>query len=794
MKPLAFIMSEAQLESLRRDQVLFDSCIVATTDSAVWGQVLEQHGECIPMWELIGEEDALANERMAWSICQTLGEKLKGRLFLEGCDLLWETRGDLYFALAYILNSATMVQRAVESFDGEDIVHFGERNRLMYWDDLYEYPGDLFNSVVAHFALRFQKHARVLHCVASQTSDPRASRALIPLRRVTLPGLGNPIRWISGAFFWHAHEQHAFFDSLSDEDRCRVMLVCTPRDSVQIPQMDTSTLLKLPCCDDGKVEFSADLRQEVLDAVRDISPELADMLGNESCFGFVWGEWGRWLANAVKYVRMGRLLNLAYTPECVMVAHDVHGTERCFTQAMRREGVPTLGIHHASPDLVFLKWHAKIEGAVAVWGDYDAEEITRWRAPGSSVYKVGTLRRDLAQVLAQMHGQPAKRGRYAGPSKVVILTGGHLRPEYPEGSHNAMHRCWEELAGIFAQFKDICFVVKPHPRRDANEFYRQLAAKWPANVMLETRQNAREVLENARVAILMQNYSTVAIDAAASGIPVICWDEVFYEYYRRNFLQDGVVLEARSVAEVKRELGRLLADDSHREELVRRARACLRRAIVAWGDEAAARMRVAIEELAAGAKKGEGRHPDAAARWILDLVMTIEYGMSGGLPWDDEAESRQEAGAKDGESFSRRLGKLKALGRDMTFEHLEMLNPAGLGKFFLDLLVWEKWPALDSARSLPMVLWRVYQALPASIRPDLSTFRSYLVHAFLVDSERYPGSRRCRLLASSIPYVLAPGRVVGFIASLRNSLWRRFLPCGAVLPTSAPEQGEETSP
>ncbi|MBU1909894.1 MAG: hypothetical protein KJ726_07605, partial [Verrucomicrobia bacterium] len=345
----------------------------------------------------------------------------------------------------------------------------------------------------------------------------------------------------------------------------------------------------------------------------------------------------------------------------------------------------------------------------AVWGRYDAAAHRRWRDPAARIFETGSMRRDLGEAAELGQRRCTLKSARTLRSTVLVITaeyGSDLMAYGGIAGTEEVLSWWEGLCALSVRQTGWDWRLKMHPRFDRAVFYRYVLSAQ-SHRLEQVSGELVAALETADVMLLMVNPSTSAAHAILAGVPVVYFKPASTPESWASPLEKGGASVVSDFAGLESELKRLFGDAVYRQQVVVTQRAFLDRALVAVGEASVEKARGALDELIRSRAAAKG--PDAAARWLLDLLMIVDYGMRGALGWP---------------AFRDRLRELGRRGKKLTFEHLPGIQTADLADMLMNITLVAIWWRPEQERRigknrpwLGRILWRVYRALPDSIRP-----------------------------------------------------------------------------
>lgn len=757
MKHVAFLANAAQFRSFcrERDMLAAREWTVASGDVDVICECEARKQKVISLWDYFSPADMEEGLDGAFRACDRIAEGMGCYVSSHGCDLSAAFRYEPLFPLVAVLSVSRAVSRAMDDLRPAQVAYFSERASAFCWDAVRPSP-DVFNAVTAWEAQRREIAAVELKLEPSAADGERSAATGQAKRSAPASGrmpMGRCAGIVSLFGDLGYEEQRALLgDERLIEGGAWLVLGVRPPDE-PLPYACVGILEKLPFDRFVLREELSGLAREGIERIRaDLRKEYPALSENPH-LAFFWEEMLVVLGKAHNYGNIGRFA-AALGPTVVSTGYDVFGAVKAFTHALQGAGVQVIALDHvglASTESARFSKGARAH--VAVWGQLDVDSRRSWRDPRSRIFTVGRLRSDEVPEAPQRHAAARFSRRPSGSRpRVVLFTtasayGARMTAEaWP--SDNS--RCWDELLALSQRRSEWEFIIRTHPRYDHTVMYSRLVGRSGSSLAMASSP-ASELLDQADIAVLVNNRSTVAVEALRRQVPVL-YLKTCVPYWLDSPIERGGAVVVQSVEDLDLAIERLVSDEDHRARVVRAQQEFLKKAVTATGRAAVDRLFSALGELnvlAAGEAGTSTPHRvSPSARWILDMVMTIDYAMRGDLA---RTEARQ------------RLAGLQAQGNRLPFDDLPFMDMAELGTFLLDMVVWTSW-AGTPAVSRPSMLLTVRKVLPRRFKPGWSVFRARLVHACLVSAEERGTGSLSALALRGVVAILAPGRVLALLS------------------------------
>lgn len=737
---LCFIANRYQWKTAQEAGLPAATDVVVTASSDIFFECRLQNRPSLSLWDFLPQAESLQHEAWAWELCDRLGEGL--RTAPEEADLAHVIRHDALHVLLSSLNLSRALSRLLENHRSVRVRHFVEMEKLFYSDGGTRPEPDLFNFMVALHTRRRGIETRTMALSPSVREEIRLEA--VPARLYAPePGEAMPRDPVRALVFTqsisHA-EQEPLFGALRRDWGDQVLTIMPEPTNPTGPYLSWAHLRRLPFKSPPAPDGDA-VRKVLARAVSDLGlPDYATVIGTPEFAAFFSRGWREWLAWAATEQGIARLCDWAFRPACAVLPYDVEGAMRGMAREWTARGVPVLSVDHVGLALPCVEWRNRgATSHVAVWGRCDAEAHRRWRDPAARVIETGSMRRDLGAAAELGKRRGKQRATADARSTILIITAQYASDLMAYGGYTGTAEAlswWERLCALTVRGKAWNWRLKTHPRFDQDTFYRHVLSTYQ-HCLEPAPGDLVSALESADVMLLMANPSTSAAHAILVGVPVVYFKPPTTPGIWRSPLEEGGALVVSDFTELEKTLTRVTGDVEYRREILAGQRAFLERALVATGEASVEKVRRALDELMQA--EAPTVAPDPAARWLLDMTMTVEYGMRGVWSW------RQ--------GFKKNLRNLAIRGRNLIFDHLNGLNLEGLADYFMNVTLLAIWRRPEQDRHmnrarpwLGWILWQVYRALPDSIRPPRGWIVPYLRRTLEEEAVLDPSSRFWRIL------------------------------------------------
>ncbi len=742
-RPAVFIANRRQYDVVC--ELMQDSpCRIFTL--GIWDVESRHSGHTvIDLFDCLPSAVMADNWKAAWDLCAHFGEHYRDACVVDGLSLTESIADDFSYSLVYLFNVDAAVRTALVRYPSTRVISGSDMEQPIYWDSPDPAP-DMLHAVVWWVC----RDLDIPWQGASELTTPPASTSH-EMRSGNLHGVPSECEISVCESSISLFERRAYHDAKAKSAHPRTCLIMSDVEpDVSLPDLNWALIRKLPFTNpssDDCVDIGGMFRMSaaVFDAKR------VHVLENPK-LEFLWRAARQWMRGCLHEHRLARFIARAAKPRVALTPYDMKGYRHSMRLGFEREGVTTISILHGglchSPALMRLR---KSRGPMAVWGQWDVDNIGRWQNERSRFFKVGCMRPDLSALASENSGALSSSG-----SHILVLTSQPISP-YSSGVVDPaqIKRCWKQFSDYVRANADLKFVIKLHPRYDQPEFYRELFAAI-SNVTVSSAPLS-EWIPCARLAIMFNTMTSAALDMLMAGIPLIVYEACVAESYRGT-LHPGACHVSDS-QDLAAHIRRLFPDGESRVQQIRMGYDILSYLIEATGDQAAERLDAVIDALA------DERPPLSSSShesesWVLDLLLLIANIMSPKTHPDRAVCHHEEV------EWQRLLHRRPSRISGDLFYKREMLEPC-----LIDLVLWSSWrDAEKRVRALPRLIWRLHRALHRDIRVPFRKFRGYILDAFDLECREYNGRDWGFMLL--VPILMAsPVRILRLIGTwMRNAV------------------------
>jgi hypothetical protein len=217
-------------------------------------------------------------------------------------------------------------------------------------------------------------------------------------------------------------------------------------------------------------------------------------------------------------------------PSVVFFGHDAFTTERILVGLAKSKEILTIGLLHSGLGLKY--GYRGIVGDVdyiLVWNNVDKEFLSDYGLDKSKIIIIGSLSYDM-----EYHNYLLKRNKIKilnkNKNQILILTSSiNSGFSAPIASQTEHLKLINELVVFMNRRKDLFFVIKAHPSFDHYELYRQINDKKLNNFLFDENLTLSQAIKNSRLCILLNYFTTAAIDAMLNFKPILFLDNAIYD-------------------------------------------------------------------------------------------------------------------------------------------------------------------------------------------------------------------------------------------------------------------------
>jgi len=146
---LVFVANAEQLQALSSQDWSREHDCIASLDIDLTLKLRKDGKEVIDLSAYATASAIFESRHRAWHICQLVRECLRGRVLLDGCDLIDRTANELLYPLSAIFLQDILIGACLADRNPTHVVHGAEMQQSIEWNLRNKQYPDIFNALVA---------------------------------------------------------------------------------------------------------------------------------------------------------------------------------------------------------------------------------------------------------------------------------------------------------------------------------------------------------------------------------------------------------------------------------------------------------------------------------------------------------------------------------------------------------------------------------------------------------------------------------------------------------------------
>lgn len=291
-------------------------------------------------------------------------------------------------------------------------------------------------------------------------------------------------------------------------------------------------------------------------------------------FKRIWDE----METAVEYGNVFSTFLDTLKPSVILFGFEAFTIERVFVRLAQKKNIPTIGLVHGGLGHRFgYRGSVGDADSVLVWNKIDIANLKIYGVNESRLHKIGCIRYEL-KFEKYIQKSLDTRNRFRNKSKqqigipadnsvVLILTAtinsGFAAPVANPRKHR---EAFDELTTLITSRKDLTFIIKAHPSYDYYEIYRRMLALNLPNLLFLEKATLDEALEASDVCLMINYFTTAALEAMLHHLPVIYLNNAVYPLPDwEATVPDFIINRINSVAELENKIDQLITNTDLKE-------------------------------------------------------------------------------------------------------------------------------------------------------------------------------------------------------------------------------------
>lgn len=265
-------------------------------------------------------------------------------------------------------------------------------------------------------------------------------------------------------------------------------------------------------------------------------------------------------------------------PTLIIFGHEAFTIERVLVRLAKQRNIQTIGVvHEGLGNRVGFNGIIGDADSLMVWNNNGVEILNSYGVIESRLNKIGCIRYEpeFAEYNRPVSGNPEKAKSkkrkqrsdiLADKPTILILTAAiNTGFSVPIASPRKHREIIAELLKLITVRPDLQFIIKAHPGYDYYELYRKMVEFSPSNLLFIENISLGEVLEISDICLLINYFTTGALEAMLQRVPVIYLNNAVYDLPEWNDFLPGFKLNRiSSVSELENSIDKLLNDSDYR--------------------------------------------------------------------------------------------------------------------------------------------------------------------------------------------------------------------------------------
>lgn len=229
-----------------------------------------------------------------------------------------------------------------------------------------------------------------------------------------------------------------------------------------------------------------------------------------------------------------------FNPSMIFFGHEVFTRERVFVNLAKKVNISSIGILHGGLGHKF--GYRGIVGdsdSILVWNDIDIINLTSFGIPDFKLKKIGCIRYEkkyvsyiqrFPYVMSKFTNKATELNNVKKNSPTILILTAAINSGFsgPVSDPRKHRETLNELLLIISSRRDLRFIIKAHPGYDYYEIYRRMNDIHLPNLHFWEGVTLDEALKVSDVCVMINYFTTAALEAMLGFIPVIYLSEAVY--------------------------------------------------------------------------------------------------------------------------------------------------------------------------------------------------------------------------------------------------------------------------
>lgn len=260
-------------------------------------------------------------------------------------------------------------------------------------------------------------------------------------------------------------------------------------------------------------------------------------------------------------------------PSMIFFGYEAFTLERVLVRVARKKNIQAIGLLHGGIKYKFCCRGTVGEAdSILVWNNIDITNLKLYGVAESRLYKIGSIRYEtkLKKYIQKLPGigkeLKNKSKQHLGiplDNPVILILTAQINTGFasPIAIPRKHREAIDELLTLIMSRKDLTFIIKAHPSYDYYELYRRMDELQLPNFFFLEKTTLDEALEVSDICLLLNYFTTAALEAMLDRIPVIHLNNAVYPLAAWVDDVSGFIINRiHSVAELENKIDGLLTD------------------------------------------------------------------------------------------------------------------------------------------------------------------------------------------------------------------------------------------
>lgn len=526
----------------------------------------------IDEWDYLSPNDIESNWRLSAKLTKCWWEELGiDQIYFENISLSQCASQDLTYSFEAALNARTAYEKIIEAHNVTRIVGFFLENRAVIRTG--PYPTHRAVRSISQAVLFWIAKSKNIQ-VDSMESTYNLSSGIIKRKSVFLEYSGKSKSIVKKNVKKTAL---VFSDGLTREEYSVLKSAYNDSETWDIIAVTIEDIKGIATSNSGLNRHPPITFETFIAASQKYAGDYPEVFGN--CYLYfqfeaIWAEMNTASLLSNPYSAFLDILK----PAVVIFGHEAFTIECAFVEIAKSKQIPTLTLFHGGlgPKFCFMGLVGKSDHIV-VWNNYDKELLEFYGVDPLRINVIGSIRYEQKYRCANLNKSriDSKKTKFRIKSLgldpeipiVVLLTAAINSGFAAPVSNPRQHRdALRDITTLIKKRTDLQFIIKPHPSFDYYELYRNLINEELPNLFFFEELTFEEVIEMGRVSVLINYFTTAALESLINKTAVIFFQNAIYPIADwKSSINDLDIIEVSSISALESsidELNKSLIDNN----------------------------------------------------------------------------------------------------------------------------------------------------------------------------------------------------------------------------------------